>query len=44
MSTETPLAALQQYIDAFNQGDTKTMAATFDVTGQILDGLPPHAL
>jgi hypothetical protein len=43
MSTETPSAALQQYIDAFNRADTWTMAATFDVTGQILDGLPPHA-
>ena len=43
MSTETPFAALQQYIDAFNLGDNRTMAATFDVTGQILDGLPPHA-
>jgi hypothetical protein len=43
MSTETPLLATQQYIDAFNRGDTETMAAIFDITGQILDGLPPHA-
>jgi hypothetical protein len=43
MSTETPLAAVHQYIDSFNRADTKSMAATFDVTGQILDGLPPHA-
>ena len=43
MSTETPLLAIQQYIDAFNRADTGAMAATFDVTGQILDGLPPHA-
>jgi hypothetical protein len=43
MNTETPLAAVHQYIDAFNRGDTNTMAKTFDVTGQILDGLPPHA-
>jgi hypothetical protein len=29
MSTETPLTALHQYIDAFNQGDTGTMDFDF---------------
>jgi hypothetical protein len=39
MSTENPLAAVQQYIDGFNKGDTKLMAATFAVPGSILDGM-----
>ena len=39
---ETPLAAVQQYIDAFNRGDAAGMAATFADTGQILDGMAPH--
>ena len=42
MNTETPLAAIQQYIDAFNRGDAPAMAAVFDVPGQILDGMAPH--
>jgi hypothetical protein len=42
MNTESPLAAVQQYIDAFNRGDANIMAATFDVYGQILDGMAPH--
>ena len=42
MNTETPLAAVHQYIDAFNRGDATAMAATFDVRGQILDGMAPH--
>lgn len=37
MGTETPLAAVHQYIDAFNRGDVQAMAATFAVPGQILD-------
>ena len=40
--TSTPLAAVAQYIDAFNNGDAEVMAATFDETGSILDGMPPH--
>ncbi|MGC3943202.1 MAG: nuclear transport factor 2 family protein [Chryseolinea sp.] len=40
--TETPLEAVHQYIDAFNNGDAKMMAATFAVPGQILDGMAPH--
>ena len=42
MNSETPLAAIQQYIDAFNRGDANGMAGTFDVPGQILDGMAPH--
>ena len=42
MSTENPLAAVHQYIDGFNKGDTKMMAATFAVPGSILDGMAPH--
>src|SRR5262249_51969310 len=42
MGTETPLAAVRQYLDAFNRGDVQAMAATFAVPGQILDGMAPH--
>ena len=42
MGTETPLAAVQQYLDAFNRGDARAMPATFDVRGHILDGMAPH--
>ena len=28
--TSTPLEAVGQYIDAFNNGDAEVMAATFD--------------
>jgi hypothetical protein len=31
MSTSDPMAAVRQYIDAFNKGDAKVMAATFAV-------------
>jgi hypothetical protein len=40
--TETPLAAIQQYIDAFNRGDAAAMGDTFAAQGQILDGMAPH--
>jgi hypothetical protein len=40
--TSTPLAAVKQYIDGFNNGDAEVMAATFDVPGSILDGMAPH--
>ena len=40
--TSTPLAAVGQYIDAFNNGDPEVMAATFDSPGSILDGMAPH--
>jgi ketosteroid isomerase-like protein len=42
MGTEDPMAAVHQYIDAFNKGDAKLMAATFAVPGSILDGMAPH--
>jgi hypothetical protein len=42
MSTKDPLAAVRQYIDGFNKGDVKLMAATFAVPGSILDGMAPH--
>jgi hypothetical protein len=42
MSTNDPMAAVRQYIDGFNKGDAKVMAATFAVPGSILDGMPPH--
>jgi len=42
MSTENPLAAVNQYIDGFNKGDAQLMAATFAVPGSILDGMAPH--
>ena len=42
MSTNDPMAAVRQYIDAFNKGDTTVMAATFAVPGSILDGMAPH--
>lgn len=40
--TSTPLEAVTQYIDGFNNGDAEVMAATFDVPGSILDGMAPH--
>jgi ketosteroid isomerase-like protein len=42
MSPTEPMAAVQQYIDAFNRGDANGMAATFAVPGSILDGMAPH--
>lgn len=36
------LSAVHRYIDAFNGGDVKGMAAAFAVPGSILDGMPPH--
>lgn len=42
MTTNDPIAAVNQYIDAFNKGDAEAMAATFAVPGSILDGMPPH--
>lgn len=37
-----PMATVRNYADAFNKGDVKAMVAQFDVSGSILDGLPPH--
>jgi ketosteroid isomerase-like protein len=42
MGTNDPMAAVRQYIDAFNKGDAAVMAATFAVPGSILDGMAPH--
>ncbi len=42
METDTPLATVNAYLDAFNRGDTKAMAATFAVPAHILDGMAPH--
>lgn len=39
---EDPVAAIRVYIDAFNKGDAKAMAASFASSGSILDGLGPH--
>jgi ketosteroid isomerase-like protein len=39
---EDPVATVRQYIDSFNKGDAKAMAACFDVPGSILDGMAPH--
>ncbi len=36
------MTTVHHYIDAFNKGDIKAMAACFAVTGSILDGLAPH--
>lgn len=40
--TDTPLAAVHQYIDGFNRGGAKAMAETFAAPGSILDGMAPH--
>lgn len=41
MATD-PLAAVQQYIDAFNKGDRAGMSAAFSAPASILDGMAPH--
>ena len=42
MSTKEPMAAVRQYVDAFNNGDAKAMAAACADPMQILDGMSPH--
>src|SRR5215472_7572364 len=42
MAARDPMAAVRQYIDAFNKGDLAAMVATFAVPGSILDGMAPH--
>ncbi|WP_206306907.1 nuclear transport factor 2 family protein [Streptomyces sp. F001] len=37
-----PMAAVVQYVDAFNHSDAKAMAATCADPMQILDGMAPH--
>jgi hypothetical protein len=40
--SKDPMAAVLQYVDAFNSGDRKAMAATCADPMQILDGMSPH--
>lgn len=41
-SASDPTAAVRQFVQAFNKGDTKAMAATCDKPMSILDGMWPH--
>ncbi len=41
-SSNDPMAAVLQYIDAFNNGDPKAMAAICAEPMQILDGMSPN--
>jgi len=41
-STTDPLSTVTQYIDRFNEGDVKAMAAFCASPMSILDGMPPH--
>jgi ketosteroid isomerase-like protein len=40
--SDDPFAVVHQYIDAFNRGDAKAMAAAFAPQSSILDGMAPH--
>lgn len=40
--TTGPAAAVRHYIEGFNKGDTKAMAAMCAVPLSILDGMAPH--
>ena len=40
--TMGPMAAVRQYIDAFNNGDMEAMASVCDASTSILDGMAPH--
>jgi ketosteroid isomerase-like protein len=40
--SDDPMVAVRQYVDAFNRGDSKAMAATCADPMQILDGMSPH--
>jgi ketosteroid isomerase-like protein len=40
--SDDPMAAVRQYVDAFNKGDPKAMAAACADPMQILDGMAPH--
>lgn len=42
MNTTDPVAAIGQYINAFNRGDAEGMIAMFTASGSILDGMAPH--
>jgi ketosteroid isomerase-like protein len=39
---DEPLATVHRYLDAFNRGDEKGMAAEFSAPASILDGMAPH--
>jgi ketosteroid isomerase-like protein len=41
-TTNDPMAAVQRYVEAFNRGDPKAMAAACADPMQILDGMSPH--
>ena len=41
-SSNDPMAAVRQYVDAFNNGDAQAMAAACADPMQILDGMSPH--
>jgi ketosteroid isomerase-like protein len=41
-SQDQPVSAVRQYIDAFNRGDAKAMAAMCADPMSILDGMAPH--
>lgn len=40
--SETPLEALQAYLDGLNAGDPAAMSAAFAPEASILDGMAPH--
>jgi hypothetical protein len=42
MAMNDPMASVLQYVDAFNSGDPKAMAAACADPMQILDGMSPH--
>jgi len=42
LGSNDPMAAVRLYIDAFNTGDAKAMAAVCSDLMQILDGMAPH--
>ncbi|MFI6368843.1 nuclear transport factor 2 family protein [Nocardia sp. NPDC050630] len=42
IALEPPMAVVLQYVDAFNNGDSKAMAALCADPMQILDGMSPH--
>ena len=42
MNATDPMAAIGNYLNAFNRSDGEGMAAMFTDTGSILDGMAPH--
>ena len=41
-TSDDPMGAVLQYVEAFNNGDSTAMAATCADPMQILDGMSPH--